>query len=299
MSNIKDIQQKLGIPITGVLDDFTQAAWRNYCLKNNIKYSMLIQDNDNVNEDELHDQTLGFISTDLSENKKVITKYNLNAGQFFNANTKKEYLFLHFTAGWDNPYNVVNDWNTDTRGQIGTQFVIGGKNPQTLADKYDGQILECFPNYGSYAWHLGVGNTQLHRNSIGVEICNVGPLKKVGNDYFMWANKKVRSSEIVDLKQEYRGYRYFHNLTENQLESLLFLIKKIAADTGIDVKSGLLKRLKTMNKFKAFDFDQNIRDGKEKGLFVHTNVSGPNKWGGYEKWDWPPLDGLIDVLNSL
>lgn len=298
MSKIKDIQKQLGIPITGVLDEFTQSAWKNYCLKNNIKFSPLVPDDEDPQNDDFEDLTTGFLNSDLT-NKKVITKCLLDKGQFFEANTKKEYLFLHFTAGWDNPYNVVSDWNLDSRGQIGTQFVIGGRNPQTLSDKYDGQILECFPNYGSYAWHLGVGNTPLHRNSIGIEICNVGPLKKQGNDYFMWANKKIQASEVIDLKAEYRGYRYFHKLTDDQLTSLLFLIRKIGNDTGIDVKSGLAKRLKTMDKFKAFDYDQSIRDGKQKGLFVHTNVSPINKWGGYEKWDWPPMDGLLDVINSI
>ncbi len=62
---------------------------------------------------------------------------------------------------------------------------------------------------------------------------------------------------------------------------------------------GLKERLKKMTPNKAFDFDPNIRDGKVKGLFCHTNVSAPNRFGGYDKFDWYPDPNLIDLINSL
>lgn len=297
MSNkIREIQKKLEIPQTGILDEFTQAAWRNHCLKNNIDYSPLVADEETEHE-EHHDPNIGFLSTDLQEQLQI-KKYPLKKGQFFVGPTKKDSVFLHFTAGWENPYNVVNDWNNDARGAIGTQFVIGGRNCQTLVDKYDGEIVECM-DYSNYAWHLGIGNTRLHRESIGIEICNFGPLKLVGGEYLSWANKRVVESEIVKLSKDFRGYRYFHKLTNDQLHSLNFLLAKISKDQGIDVTKGLKERLKKMDKFKAFDFDPNIRDGKEKGLFCHTNVSGPNKWGGYDKTDWYPDSDLCDLILSL
>ena len=63
MSNIKEIQTQLGIPVTGILDDFTQAAWRNHCLKNNLSYEPLVDSEPEIKFDE----TSGFVSTDLSE----------------------------------------------------------------------------------------------------------------------------------------------------------------------------------------------------------------------------------------
>jgi N-acetyl-anhydromuramyl-L-alanine amidase AmpD len=192
----------------------------------------------------------------------------------------------------------VNDWNNDTRGTIGTQFVIGGRNCQTLLDKYDGEIVQTM-DYKNYAWHLGIGNTPMHRNSVGIEICNFGPLTKVGNDYFSWANKRVVASEIVQLKQDFRGYKAFHKITNDQLHALNFLIAKIAKDTGIDATKGLKERLKKMDPYKAFDFDQNIKDGNIKGLFCHTNVSPKNRYGNFEKWDWNPQPELCDLINSL
>jgi len=294
-NKITEIQSKLGIPQTGILDEFTQAAWKNYCIKNQIEYKALV--GESVDPEEHHDPNIGFLTTDRSDAPKI-KSYPLKAGQFQVGPTKKEYLFLHFTAGWENPYNVVNDWNNDTRGTIGTQFVIGGRNCQTLVDKYDGEIVECM-NYKNYAWHLGIGNVPLHRNSIGIEVCNFGPLHRVGNDYFSWANKRIAPSEIIELSKEFRGYKAFHKITDDQLKGLNFLIAKIAKDTGIDPTKGLKERLKKMDPWKAFDYDSEIKDGKLKGLFCHTNVSPKNRYGGYEKWDWHPDPNLIDLINSL
>lgn len=296
-TNIKEIQEKLGIPITGLIDEFTQAAWRNYCLKNNLKYEVLVGEPEN--EEEKHDQTLGFLTSDLSEPKPQIKTKLLNPNEYMKTTAKKESIFLHFTAGWDNPYNVIADWERDTRGQVGTQFVIGGKNPQTLSTKFDGEIVQCMPNYNCYGWHLGIGNTSVHRNSVGIEICNIGPIKKVGSDYLMWAGKKVNPEEIIDLKREYRGYKHFQKITDEQLHSLNFLLSKIANDTGIDIRKGLKERIAKLGKDRAFDYDEDIKTGKVKGLFVHTNVSGKNRYGGYDKWDWPPMENLVELINSL
>jgi hypothetical protein len=292
---INEIQSKLGIPQTGVLDDFTQAAWKNYCIKTGVEYEPLI--GDVAEPEEHHDPKIGFLTTDKQDAPKI-KSYPLKVGQFQAGPTKKDSLFLHFTAGWENPYNVVNDWNNDTRGTIGTQFVIGGRNCQTLVDKYDGEIVECM-NYKNYAWHLGIGNVPLHRNSIGIEVCNFGPLHRVGNDFYSWANKRVVPSEIVELSKDFHGYKFFHKITNDQLHALNFLIAKIAKDTGIDPTKGLKERLKKMDPWKAFDYDQDIKDGKLKGLFCHTNVSPKNRFGSFEKWDWYPDPNLIDLINSF
>lgn len=294
---IKKIQRELGIPETGIVDELTQAAWKNYCIKNGTEFIPLdgyavVMEN--------HDQTSGFLSTDYQEKAKEvkITKYLLKQGQFQTGSAKKEYIFLHFTAGWENPFRVVDDWNTDTRGTIGTQYVIGGRNPQTLADKYDGQIIQTMTDK-DYAWHLGIGNTPMHRNSVGIEVCNFGALDKVGKDFMSWANRRIAPSEVVDLKQEFRGKRYFHKLTNEQLESLYFILHYISQSNGIDLTKGLKERLSKMNKFKAFDYDDEIRSGKLRGVFTHTNVSPKNKYGNFEKWDLFPQDELIDLINSL
>ena len=297
MKDVKTIQAALGIPQTGIYDEFTEAAVRNYQLKHSISPSGVI---DAETASLLEEPIMSDVtpSTDLSEVKYDIAQYRLRRGQYINGPTEKEYVFLHHTAGWENPFSVVDQWANDNRGPIATQFVIGGKNCQTLSDKYDGDIVECF-GYENYGWHLGLGNIPIHVKSIGIELCNFGYVTQTAGQYKTYIGKAIQSSEIVDLKQTWRGQRYFHKYTDRQIESLQFLLKKIANDVGINIRSGLQERLKKMDKFKAFDFDATISSGKTKGVFTHANVSGPNKYGGFEKWDLFPQDEICDMILSI
>ena len=115
----------------------------------------------------------------------------------------------------------------------------------------------------------------------------------------MWAGKRVNASEVVDMKVNIRGYRYYHRITDAQLTSLSYLLEKISKDTNIDIRTGLRQRIIKLGKIKAFDYDVNIHAGKEYGIFTHTNVSPKNKWGTYSKWDLHPQDELCDMILSL
>lgn len=297
IDEIKELQQTLNISVTGEYDPFTEAAVRNYQLKNGIPASGVV---DNATKEKLIPTTnSGLTSTDLSENR-TIKRLMLKSDEYFKGPTPKRSVFLHFTAGWDNPYRVVQDWENDARDKIATQFVIGGQHGQTLADQYDGEIVQCLPDYGCYGWHLGIGNTELHRTSIGIEICSLGPLKSSQGDYLMWAGKKVRPEVVVDLKRDFRGYRYFQKITDEQLKSTKFLLEKIAKETGIDIRKGLQQYIKTeKDVFKAFDYREAVKTKNMGGLFCHTHVSPPNRWNNFEKFDIQPQQEVIDMILSL
>lgn len=309
IQEIKNLQITLKLPETGEYDELTEAAVRNFQFKNKIPVTGVL---DNATKELLSkEDTEGHISTDLSEVKYNVNKYLLKSNEYYSTEEKKEWLFLHHTAGWNNPFAVVNDWETDTRGRIGTQFIIGGRHLQTLDEKYDGTIVQCMPSYKDYGWHIGIGNTKVHRASVGIELCNFGWVLKDGGDFRTYPTldtkgkviKKgviVKPSEVIDLKKDFRGYRYFHAYTDNQLYALRYTILKIANETGIDVRSGLRQRiLDAKDPFDAFDYDSRVREGKVKGLYCHTNVSPKNKWGNYEKWDMSPQPMVIDMILSL
>lgn len=308
LEEIKDLQRALNLPLTAEYDQLTEAAVRNFQTKNKIPVSGIF---DNATKELLlSGDTGGMISTDLSENTHTISKYLLKSDEYFTTDEPKEWLFLHHTAGWNNPFAVVNDWENDTRGKIGTEYIIGGSHLQSLDSKYDGTIVQCMPSHKCYGWHLGIGNTKVHRASIGIEVCNFGWLVKDGNEFRTYPTKRpdgtirkgvlVTPSEVCDLKKDFRGYRYYHKVTDEQLSSLRYLINKIANETGIDVRKGLKERIKNaVDPFTAFDYDPNIVAGKVKGLYCHTNVSPMNKWKSFEKWDMNPQQGVLDLITSI
>jgi len=138
------------------------------------------------------------------------------------------------------------------------------------------------------------------RNSIGIELCNFGWLTK--NDksqYVTYTGTIIDSSQVAYLTKPFRGYSFFQRYSDAQIVNLRTLLIDLGKKTGIDITLGLQKRIKTLKDVnKAFDYDPAIVNGQD-GLFCHTNVSTPNKWGGYDKWDIFPQSEIIEMILSL
>ena len=287
--DIKTLQNFLKIPETDQFDEFTEAALRQYQIKHNINPTGKL-DQSTIKYLEL--QREGTLDSDLRYNTKIVKHY-MNTNEYMYNDESKYAIFLHHTAGWDNPYGVIDMWERDTRGPVGTAYVIGGDSVSGTS-KYNGVIVECFEPKKSFAWHLGIGNTDLHRRSIGIELCNFGFLQN-GKTY---TGQKVNENQISKLKEPFRGYSEYHKYSDEQLNSLKYLLQYIGEITGIDITLGLQKRLKLFkNANKAFEYDPTISNGSV-GLYSHTNVS-PGKNGSYSKWDVYPQPELIDLIKSL
>lgn len=207
--------------------------------------------------------------------------------------TKKHTVFLHHTAGRANPYKTIKAWNNDDRGRVATQFVVGGRS-MTGDDSQNGVVVECFPD-DYFAWHLGkVGSIDMSRKSIGIEINNWGWLEKKGDKYYNYVGLEMPADQVAELKKPFRGHKYYHAYTNEQIESVRLLLKEIKRrHPQIDLKSGLIQQLKLTNDpFKAFDFNNDAYYGKVHGMWTHTNVRA-------DKSDCSPQDNLIEMLLGL
>jgi len=235
--------------------------------------------------------TMGLLTTDVSEQKEtnnelIIKKQFLPKGQYFEGPTKKQWLFLHHTAGWENPYNTISSWGRDDRGQIATEFVLGGQKITNGDSTYDGELVQSFPT-GGYAWHLGTGNNVMHRNSVGIEVCNFGWLK----DNKTYVGTIAHSSQVVTLSKPFRGFKTWHRYSDKQLSVLKDFILFIANRDNIDIRKGLPELIKKKG-VDAFDvFDVKLCESNP-GLWSHTNVRK-------DKLDLFPQQELIDMLLSL
>lgn len=247
---------------------------------------------------------MAIATTDITENNETLIKEKLlPKGQYLPGPTKKEWLFLHHTAGWHNPYNTIDAWGNDNRGQVATEFVLGGPSIKGNDEKFDGEVVKCIPD-GGYGWHLGTGNNVMHRNSIGIEVCNFGQLTKGGynkngvwvklnsDKYYTYVGTEAHPSQIVELSQEFRGYKYWHKYSDNQIESLKGLILYNANKHSIDVRKGLIELIKKDGEFKAFDrMDVGLCE-RTKGMWTHTNVMRG-------KVDMFPQPELVQMLLSI
>ena len=287
-SDIIHAQKVLHLHSTGVYDPLTEAAVKNFQLKNSLPATGQLD----ASTKELLFSNEADLTTDLTDRySSFIQNYPLPEEQYLKSPTKKEYLFLHHTAGWNNPYRVVDLWATDTVGRIGTPFIIGGINPKTGDDSYDGVILKCFDDE-YYAWHLGNVDRYMHKHSIGIEICNFGWVVKKDNHFYTYANTIVDPKYVVDLGFTFRGYRYWQRYSDKQIQVLRDLIIHLTEKHGISTYIGLQERLQHMSPKDAFEYFDEAVHGEIKGILSHTSVRK-------DKFDVFPQDNLVDMILSL
>ena len=281
---VEDLQAYLKIKVDGDFGPKTEEAVKKFQRENGLTP-------DGVVGSKTWNK-MGFVSTDLSEttlstSELIINQKYMDKDEYLVGPTKKEYLFLHHTAGGHDPYGVVKMWNNDTRGRIGTEFVLGGQSAFNGNDLYDGVIVQAFPE-GAYGWHLGNnGSDYMHSHSVGIEVCNFGFIK----DGKTYTGQKADPKQIVELTKPFRGYKFWHRYSDKQLSTLKALILHIAERDNIDVRKGLVEEIRK-NGAAAFEWNENAFYGRVKGMWTHTNTRK-------DKVDMFPQQELMDMLLSL
>lgn len=284
-SEVKLLQEFLGIVADGIFGKGTESAVKRFQTKQGVTADDIVGP---VTWD-----LMGLASTDDSEKTYeteeglIIHKHFLPPGEYKDGPVDKDYLFLHHTAGWNNPYRTIDHWGRDSRGAVATEFVLGGPSIKGNDDQFNGEVVQAFPD-GGYGWHLGKNGSQyMHVHSVGIEVNNFGYLKN-GKTY---AGQIADDSQIVTLKEEFRGYKTWHKYSNKQIESLRKLILHIADRDNIDVRAGLPALIKEKGA-KAFEFNTDAYYGKVKGLWTHTNTRK-------DKFDMFPQSELLEMLTEL
>lgn len=299
---VKRIQEFLGLEADGEFGPNTESAVRQWQLRNGLSVDGI------VGNKTL--QVMGLMSTDSSERVSSLgglfyQKHYLPSNEYMTG-SKPEYIFLHHTAGWHNPTPTIDAWAKDTRGKIATEFVLGGPSIKGNDSLHDGELVQAFPE-GNWGYHLGTGTAHMHRNSVGIEVCNFGYLTEGG--YYKWTGSKnvwikadptlfynyvgvaANPSQVVELAEPFRGYKFWHRYSDRQLEVLKEWIYTVAERDNIDPRVGLQQWVKKEGA-KAFEFKQEALDGKVKGLLTHTNVRK-------DKFDMFPQQELLDMILSI
>jgi len=302
--DVKMLQEKLGIETDGHFGSKTESAVRNF----QGSYGLVI---DGIVGPTTQIKMFGAELQDELDSETTIYPFSLNymdSNEYSHGPCDPEYIFIHHTAGWHNPYRTINHWNNDSRGRVGTEFVIGGQSIKGNDDEFDGDIVKCIPD-GAWAGHLGrTGSYDMHRNSVGIEVNNFGYLTKGGyrgevrgkrtwikgdpDKFYTYVGTVAHPNQVCDLGYEFKGYQYWHNYTDNQIESLRNLIMFISNRNDIDVSIGLAEWLETEKPADAFEFKKDAWSGEVKGILSHSNVRKG-------KSDMYPHPKLVEMLKSL
>ena len=214
------------------------------------------------------------------------TLVNFPENQYYKKEFKKTQIYLHHTAGNPDGKAVFRWWTQDKQGRIATCISISGKGKNTN----DGEIIQGYSSK-FWAYHLGckakffgamgLPYKELDKYSIGIEICNWGQLTKKGDKFYNYVNGEVPSDEVCELTEPFRGYKYYHNYTDAQIESVRQLLLywgeayKIPLDYNEDIFT------LTPRAYKG-----------EKGIFTHNSVRP-------DKVDIYPHPKMIEMLKTL
>lgn len=202
-------------------------------------------------------------------------KTNLEESQYFKASQIKKYIFLHHTCGYTAQSSI--DWWNSKPDRIATPYII----------ERDGTVYENFdPKYWSFA--LGVkGGTYVEKASIHIELVSLGPLRKE-NDRFWFESiknyrKEVLPEEVIELPEEWRGSKYYHRYTEEQLLSLFELIHELQRRFSIKIQPSV----------KGFwEYRKAAINDLHPGIWAHSTLRE-------DKTDIYPDKALIDSMYLL
>lgn len=222
---------------------------------------------------------------DLSKIKQV----PLDKDEYIQEEVKKQQIVLHHTAGNSSGVTTIQNWNADKRGRIATCVTISGKGQSR--NTFDGEICQAFSSR-HWAYHLGirpdvfrangVKAQNLDRLSIGIEICNWGPLDKVGDKFYNYVDREVPADQVCELDTPYKGHKYYHAYTDAQIESVRQLLVYWKTVHGIDI---------TYNEDDMWKVSKNALSGKP-GVYTHNSYRR-------DKSDVSPQPKLISMLKSL
>lgn len=206
--------------------------------------------------------------TDIKD--KIIFR-GISKDQYYAEEFQKKQIYIHHTVSSGNAENVIHGWQFSPE-RVATAFVIDGEGKiyQTFSSKY-------------WAYHLGLktaNNKKLNQESIGIEICNWGPLV-LNQDglYRNYVNGIVKKEEVVELN--YRGFKYWQTYNEKQLASLKELLIYLCEKFNIPKA-----HYDTM-----FELNETALSGAA-GIWSHTSVRS-------DKTDCSPQPCLISVLKFL
>lgn len=221
---------------------------------------------------------------------KRIKQIPLSESQYLKEEVHKLQIVLHHTAGNSSGPATIKMWDGDDRGRIATCVTISGKG--LSKDTFDGEICQAFSSK-NWAYHLGIKNDVFRSNglpykqidpiSIGIEICNWGPLTlKSDGKYYNYVGRVVSEDQVCILDKPYKGHKYYHAYTDAQIDSVRQLL---------EYWGDIYKIPLTYIENNLWDVSKDALSGKP-GVYTHNSYRR-------DKTDISPQPKIIEMLKKL
>jgi hypothetical protein len=182
---VTSLQRSLGIKPDGIVGSQTWSQIINYGIP---RIKSLIE---TPVTPVIDTREITFTSSYVGSDGLIIYDCLLSDDEYVKRETQKTTIWLHHSGGGSRPDWTINGWETNNGLKVGTHFVIGRKSSTGDIQVWDGKVLKAIDDR-YWVSHLGIEtkSDQLNSRSIGIELCNYGPLTlgKDGN-FYNYVNK--------------------------------------------------------------------------------------------------------------
>ena len=202
--------------------------------------------------------------------------------QFYSEMQDKFQLVFHFTVSGKGAKGDINWWLQDS-SRIATCAIIDWRG-----------IFNQLFSTSYWGWHIGAGNINLEKYSIGIEIDSWGPLMEKDGFWYpvkknSWTGKyqpniklkPIPSTDICFFKEPWRGFIAYEKFTKEQIETCRLFC------------------LYCNEKFKIpLDYKEEMWDVSESALRGEPGIWTHASYIDY-KTDCMPQPEFIEMLKSL
>jgi|TARA_R110000822_G_scaffold86996_2_gene202522 hypothetical protein len=216
-----------------------------------------------------------------------IVRVDFSSNEYIKTAAEKKQIYLHHTAGNSSGVATFNQWGKDGRGRIATCVCISNVG----AKEGNGKIVQGFSSK-YWAYHLGakrdifeaygIPYTPLDKYSIGIEICAWGYLEEKADRYYTYINKEIPKEEVCELEEPYKGHRFYHRYSDEQIRSVENLLRYWSDTYGIPME---------YEPWDMWEVSKKALRG-ESGIFTHNSIRK-------DKTDIFPQPEMIQMLKSL
>ncbi len=213
---------------------------------------------------------------------------------YFQDIQKKKQIYIHHSVSHPNPTDVIESWR-NKGPRIGACICIAGK-PYTKGTSFsDGQIYSVFPSK-YWAMHLNthvdsnsISNKYkdrfhtryLEKHSIAIMLCNAGALSWENGKFYTAYRTTIAEDQVIEYVDKFRGKRFFHKYTAEQIESLRKLLVYFCN----------LYQVPLTYQADMWDVSDRALRGTP-GIFSHVSVRS-------DLSDCHPQPDLIEMLSGL
>jgi hypothetical protein len=197
--------------------------------------------------------------------------YDFSVETWARTRTPKQ-ICLHDLAGTVN--GSLNWWQRD--GQpVNTPIIIGR----------DGKATQI---YHSMRWGYALGldhnrRMEVEEQTISVELEAWGWLTLKDGKYYNWVNQEVPAAEVCTMDKAWRGFKYFHAYTPEQIETTRLLCLHWGEKYGIPLH---------YKENELWNVSDNARFAKVGGVYTHASFRR-------DKTDISPQPAIIEMLKGL